>query len=151
MKHILMTLITFMLIGCANQPNKVGTTQQPQVIVETSKIQLFKDKLVMLLADKDYYVVDSSNYKFDFRRDFKTNEDATARALMQAVDGSTINSKGIEVFILTQTNNTKIKAKPYLFKTFSYNRKNDEKYNMSNNNRWYNEVQSILNTANSNL
>ena len=66
------------------------------------------------MLNKGYYLVESTDFKIDFRKDFLPGEDSFARAMMQASDGSTVDSKGIEYTLYSVDNKLVIKGKSYL-------------------------------------
>lgn len=136
---------TFVLSGCVPQPERINNTLQPQVEMTIEHFDTLQDKIVNLMAAQDYYIVSVSKYALDFRKNFGPNEDTFARAVMMSMDNSNIDSRGVDFYIIPMQNKILIKAKPYLYKTFSYNRMPSEKLDMSNNSNYYNRIQTILN------
>lgn len=141
----LFIIVNLMFSGCTKQPERISSTLYPQVVIINKNDKDIKNKLIALLSEKNYSLVESSDYKMDFRKAFADGEDAFARALMQSTDGSTIDNKGIDFTFYTIENKITIKAMPYLYKTFAYNRKAPEKFDLKDNNKIYNDIQQILN------
>lgn len=148
MKKLIIVFVVLFLVGCTQQPQKMGNTTYPQIELSSTDISHMKNKLVGELTKSDFSLMESSDFKMDFRKQFKDGEDAFARGMMQAADNSNISAKGIEFTFYTIGNITTVKAKPYLYKTFPFNRQMPEKFDMSNNNSYYNNAQNVLNALN---
>ncbi len=141
-------IFSIVLVGCTKQPERIGSSSYPEIQLLNKDTKTIQNKLVARMLDKGYYLVESTDFKIDFRKDFLAGEDSVARAIMQASDGSTVDSKGIEYTIYSINNQLIIKGKSYLYKTFSYNKKAPEKFDLTNNNAHYNHIQTILNELN---
>lgn len=137
--------ISFILSGCTKQPERINSSSYPQIDIMNKNDKDIRNQLIATMSEKNYSLVDASDYKMGFRKVFADGEDAFARALMQSTDGSTIDSRGVDFTFYTIENKTTIKAMPYLYKTFAYNRKTPEKFDLKDNNNIYNDIQKVLN------
>lgn len=124
-------IFSIVLVGCTKQPERIGSSSYPEIQLLNKDTKTIQNKLVARMLDKGYYLVESTDFKIDFRKDFLAGEDSVARAIMQASDGSTVDSKGIEYTIYSINNQLIIKGKSYLYKTFSYNKKAPEKFDLT--------------------
>lgn len=143
--RILLFLVIFAFTGCMQQPQRLINTKQPQVELNKTDINVLQNKIVGSMVAKEFYIVSSSQYVLDFRKIFGYDEDTLSRALMMSLDNSNIDTKGVDFFIIPLNDKILIKARPYLYKTYPYGRKEPEKFDMSNNNNWFNSLQTILN------
>lgn len=116
----------------------------PEVEVVKVSVAEIKDQLVSIMSDKDFNIIESGDYKLDFRKDYQAGESGWQRALLQAVDGSNIDSYGVEYTILPKKEKIIIKGRPYLLKTFRFNQKPEQKMDLLNNQEAVDKVQENL-------
>ena len=147
---LLIGLILTLLTGCAKQPQKIGNTTHAQVTISNTTKKKVLDYLSMRMIQKEFYIVNQTDYSIDFRASITTQykaQNSFKFALLQSLDGSEINEKGVDFFISEYSEKLTIQAKPYFFKTYQYNRHRPKKEYLTNNNDAFNSMQRLLNEA----
>jgi len=139
---VLAIIISLFMAGCSsNQPQKIRTSEYPQIEIKTENIQELKDKLINEMSKLDFSLSSSSDSMLDFRKQLKPGEAVFFGTLL----GTEVNFRGIDFTFDTVNGITTIKGKPcLLFKTYSGK---TAKRDMHENASYYNEAQTILNSS----
>lgn len=139
---VLAIIISLFMAGCSsNQPQKIGTSEYPQIEIKTENIQELKDKLISEMSKAEFSLSSSSDSLLEFRKQLKPWEITFFGTLLQ----TKVDFRGIDFTFDTISGTTTIKGKPYLlFKTYT---NKDAKRDMHDNASYYNEAQTFLNSS----
>lgn len=134
-------LISLLLVGCSKQPQKIETSEYPQIELKVENIEEVRNKLISEMSKADFSLSSSSDSLLEFRKQLKPWEAKFFGSLLQ----TEVNFKGIDCTFNTVNGTTTIKGKPYLlFKTYT---NKDAKRDMHDNASYYNEAQTFLNSS----
>lgn len=116
----------------------------PEVELPKGNVIEIKDQLVSIMTDNDFNIIESGDYKLDFRKDYQPGQAAIGRALLQAIDGSNIDSYGVEYTLMPKKDKIIVKGRPYYYKTFRFNQQQPKKEDLLNNQEAVDKVQVYL-------
>lgn len=138
-----LVLITLLFIGCSPQQPKLGNTKFPEVLISAKK-DIVTAQVARVLLEDNFNIVSETNFSIDYRAPIGNKISPIALALMQSIDGSNIEEKGIDFNILNFGEKIKVQAKPYLYKTYKFNSRNPLKQYLENNHDTYNSMVNLL-------
>ncbi len=130
--------------GCAKQQPKLGTSVFPEVNIKAEK-EVISEQIARKVLEKNFNIVSETSHSIDYRAPIGSEANPIALAIMQSLDGSTIEEKGIDFNLMQMNNYVKVQAKPYLYKTYKYRNHNPTKQYVENNSDAYNTMIRLLN------